>query len=36
MVFVVKPEDQVKVKERLKNLIHVSFEFDSSGQDCRL
>ena len=31
MVFVVKPEDQVKVKERLKNLIHVFFEFDSSG-----
>ena len=31
MVFVVKPEDQLKVKERLKHLIHVSFEFDSSG-----
>ncbi len=31
MVFVVRPEDQEKVKARLKNLIHVSFEFDSSG-----
>ena len=31
MMFVVKPEDQAEVKARLKDLIHVSFEFDSSG-----
>ncbi len=31
MLFVVKPEDQKKVRERLKDLIHVSFEFDTGG-----
>ena len=31
MLFVVKPEDQTTVRERLKDLIHVSFEFDTGG-----
>jgi D-glycero-alpha-D-manno-heptose-7-phosphate kinase len=31
MLFVVKPEDRQKVRERLKDLIHVSFEFDTGG-----
>ncbi len=31
MLFVVKPEDKPKVRERLKDLIHVSFEFDTGG-----
>jgi len=31
MLFVVKPEDQSKVRERLKDLIHVSFDFDTGG-----
>jgi D-glycero-alpha-D-manno-heptose-7-phosphate kinase len=31
MLFVVKPEDRQKVRERLKDLIHVSFDFDTSG-----
>ncbi|MDG2033342.1 MAG: kinase, partial [Rhodospirillales bacterium] len=28
MLFVVRPEDRSKVRDRLKDLIHVSFEFD--------
>ena len=31
MLFIVKPGDQAKVRERLKGLIHVSFEFDTGG-----
>ena len=31
MLFIVKPEDRAKVRERLKDLIHVSFEFDTNG-----
>ena len=31
MLFVVKPQDKPKVRERLKDLIHVSFEFDTGG-----
>ncbi len=31
MLFVVKPENQIRVRERLKNLIHVAFDFDSGG-----
>ncbi len=31
MLFVVKPEDRQKVRDRLKDLIHVSFEFDTGG-----
>ena len=31
MLFIVKPEDRARVRERLKDLIHVSFEFDTSG-----
>ncbi len=31
MLFVVKPDDQSRVRERLKDLIHVSFEFDTGG-----
>jgi len=31
MLFIVKPEDRARVQERLKDLIHVSFEFDTSG-----
>ena len=31
MLFVVKPENQAKVRERLKDLIHVTFDFDSGG-----
>ena len=31
MVFVVRPEDQPRVKARLTNLIHVSFEFETGG-----
>jgi len=31
IVFIVRPQDQSKVRERLKDLIHVSFEFDTGG-----
>lgn len=31
MLFMVKPEDRQKLRERLKDLIHVSFEFDTGG-----
>ncbi len=31
MVFLVKPENHDAVRNRLKNLIHVSFNFDESG-----
>jgi D-glycero-alpha-D-manno-heptose-7-phosphate kinase len=31
MLLVVKPEDRQKVRDRLKDLIHVSFEFDTGG-----
>ena len=31
IVFIVKPQDQAKVRERLKDLIHVTFEFDTGG-----
>ena len=31
MLFVVRPEDRSKVRDRLKELIHVSFEFDAGG-----
>ena len=31
MLFVVKPDDQGAVHDRLKDLIHVSFEFDTGG-----
>ena len=31
MLFIVKPEDRARVRERLKDLIHVSFEFDTNG-----
>ena len=31
IVFVVRPQNQSKVRERLKNLIHVSFQFDTDG-----
>ena len=31
MLFVVRPEDRSKVRDRLKDLIHVSFEFDMGG-----
>ena len=31
MLFIVKPEDRARVRERLKELIHVSFEFDTGG-----
>ena len=33
ILFVVKPENQMDVKERLKNLVHVSFEFDTGGSE---
>ena len=29
--FIVKPQDHAKVRERLKDLIHVTFEFDTGG-----
>ena len=31
MLFYVKPENQNKVKERFKNLVHVPFKFENSG-----
>ncbi|OAN46739.1 kinase [Paramagnetospirillum marisnigri] len=31
MLFYVRPENQAKVRERLKNLIHVDFDVDTSG-----
>ncbi|TAN56909.1 MAG: kinase [Magnetospirillum sp.] len=31
MLFYVEPENQAKVKERLKSLIHVDFDIDNSG-----
>jgi D-glycero-alpha-D-manno-heptose-7-phosphate kinase len=31
MLFVVSPENQARVRERLKDLIHVTFDFDTSG-----
>ena len=31
MVFFVKPEDQAKVKQRLKNLLQVPFQFENQG-----
>ena len=31
MLFVVRPENQAAVRERLKDLIHVTFDFDSGG-----
>jgi D-glycero-alpha-D-manno-heptose-7-phosphate kinase len=31
MLFFVRPEDQHKVKEKLKNLVHVPFKFENSG-----
>jgi D-glycero-alpha-D-manno-heptose-7-phosphate kinase len=31
MLFYVKPENQNKVKEKLKNLVHVPFKFENSG-----
>ena len=31
MVFMVKSEDQVRVRERLKDLIYVPIEFDTGG-----
>ena len=31
MLFIVKPEDRARVRERLKDLIPVSFEFDTNG-----
>jgi D-glycero-alpha-D-manno-heptose-7-phosphate kinase len=31
MLFFVKPENQNKVKEKLKNLVHVPFKFENSG-----
>ena len=31
IVFIVRPQDQSKVRERLKHLIHVSFKFDLEG-----
>ena len=31
ILFIVKPQDQSKVRERLKHLIHVSFKFDLEG-----
>ena len=31
MLFVVRPEDQSTVRDSLKDLIHVSFEFETGG-----
>ncbi len=31
ILFFVKPEDRARVRERLSNLIHVSFKFDTGG-----
>ncbi len=31
ILFFVKPEDQMRVKEKLKQLIHVTFRFESNG-----
>ena len=31
MLFFVKPENQQKVKENLKNLVHVPFKFENLG-----
>jgi D-glycero-alpha-D-manno-heptose-7-phosphate kinase len=31
ILFFVKPEDQPKVKERLKNLLYVPFKFENLG-----
>ncbi|OGS44933.1 MAG: kinase [Elusimicrobia bacterium RIFOXYD2_FULL_34_15] len=33
MLFYVEPENQVKVKNALKNLINITFEFDFSGSE---
>jgi D-glycero-alpha-D-manno-heptose-7-phosphate kinase len=31
MLFVVRPADQARVRERLQRLVHVPFRFEQSG-----
>ena len=33
MLFYVEPENQLKIKEALKNLLHIPFEFDFSWSE---